>query len=639
MFTALRSNLFRFAICLLAGGFFALSASAQLSSTPSSVSFGTDYVGMVSTSKSVNIKNTGTSSVTITSISSSCHEYHLSAGTTPITLTAGQVTSFSFVFAPDAVQAFDCNYTLTATGASNLVIPLTGTGAQTKAVIGLSATSLSFPNQKLGSNSASQFVTISNTGTAAIQINTIYSAPLDFAVSGITTPFSIAAGKSAKLTVSYSPGYELKENGFISIGFNDLPNMVVDLSGNGIAPTGFAITNSPNLPQGTVSGAYQVALNATDGTAPFTFSLATGSVLPTGLSLSSAGVISGTIASTVTTGNHAFTVSAVDAKSHHASRSLTLNVAAATGSNCANISWDVAGTTTPMTPIDDLATGSYLGEEGGLYPDGSNERPASHDSDGVNFAKAIQPLNAEGQPDPTGKYVLMALGESTNLDEFGTFLPIAQHDPQINPNLVIVDGAQGGATPNLFASLSSPYWNTILNNYLPDQGVTADQVVAVEIEDSNGIASGTFPSDMTLMQANYESDMNNLHTLFPNLVLVYFSSRIYAGYSNGVAKINPEPYAYEAGFAVKNAIADQLNGNANLNYNSALGPVEAPWMSWGAYYWANGLLARSDGWVWTCQDLQKDGTHPSTAGQVKVAGQLMNFLKTDDTTTPWFVKP
>jgi hypothetical protein len=63
-------------------------------------------------------------------------------------------------------------------------------------------------------------------------------------------------------------------------------------------------------------------------------------------------------------------------------------------------------------------------------------------------------------------------------------------------------------------------------------------------------------------------------------------------------------------------------------------------MSWGPYYWANGLLASEDGMVWTCQDLQNDGTHPaSPSGDLKVAGQVLNFFKTDDTTTPWFLKP
>jgi hypothetical protein len=49
---------------------------------------------------------------------------------------------------------------------------------------------------------------------------------------------------------------------------------------------------------------------------------------------------------------------------------------------------------------------------------------------------------------------------------------------------------------------------------------------------------------------------------------------------------------------------------------------------------------RSDGFSWTCQDVQADGTHPSNpAGRIKVSTQLLNFLKTDDTAAPWFLAP
>ena len=99
------------------------------------------------------------------------------------------------------------------------------------------------------------------------------------------------------------------------------------------------------------------------------------------------------------------------------------------------------------------------------------------------MAQAIQPLDANGNPDPSGKYALLALGESTAQNEFNRFLPIANSDPAKNPNLVIVNGAQGGATPNEFVSSASYYWSTIVNNYLPQNGVTANQVVAVWIED------------------------------------------------------------------------------------------------------------------------------------------------------------
>jgi hypothetical protein len=64
----------------------------------------------------------------------------------------------------------------------------------------------------------------------------------------------------------------------------------------------------------------------------------------------------------------------------------------------------------------------------------------------------------------------------------------------------------------------------------------------------------------------------------------------------------------------------------------------ARWIDWGLYVWSNGLLARSDGLVWTCQDLESDGTHPSTAyGREKDANMLLYFFKTDDTTTPWYL--
>jgi hypothetical protein len=133
--------------------------------------------------------------------------------------------------------------------------------------------------------------------------------------------------------------------------------------------------------------------------------------------------------------------------------------------------------------------------------------------------------------------------------------------------------------------------------------------------------------------------VQNLYAKFPNIKLAYFGSRFYAGYSNGtVNPANPEPYAYQTGFAVKWSIEDQLNGLASLNYNPANGPVTAPWIDWGSYDWANGMLARSDGLVWTCQDLQSDGTHPSNPqGREKDANLLLNFFKTDDTTTPWFL--
>ena len=53
-----------------------------------------------------------------------------------------------------------------------------------------------------------------------------------------------------------------------------------------------------------------------------------------------------------------------------------------------------------------------------------------------------------------------------------------------------------------------------------------------------------------------------------------------------------------------------------------------PWIVWGPYLWTDGLAGRSDGLVWSCDDVDKDGTHPSKSGMQKVVDLLTTFFKT-----------
>ena len=75
-----------------------------------------------------------------------------------------------------------------------------------------------------------------------------------------------------------------------------------------------------------------------------------------------------------------------------------------------------------------------------------------------------------------------------------------------------------------------------------------------------------------------------------------------------------------------------------MNYDPAKGDVKAPWLSWGPYLWADGATRRADGLTYDEKDFGPDGTHPSQSGREKVAKQLLEFFKTDNTTKPWFVK-
>ena len=611
----------------------------EISSSPSSLKFGNVYVGKASGNKVLTISKLASGNVTITSISFSCPGYGIASGIAPITLNKSQlITHYSIFFQPAAAQSYSCNFVLNLQDGTVLDVPLTGTGSVTTATSTVTPTSLSFPNQSVGTTSTSQTLTITNTGGQSMNLTGITLSPASFTTNNIKLPATIAANGSLSINVFYTPSQAISETGAIDLTYDSVPDNGLSLSGNGVAPTALVISSPATLPQGTQSAAYQATLAASGGTGPDTWALSTGSSLPKGLSLSSTGVISGSLDHSVNTGSYTFTAQVTDSTNTTASSLLTLGVSSNLGDNCNDISFNVPNTSNPIVALNDLGTGTYQGSEGGLYPNGSNVRPAPHDADGVAFAQAIGPLDSNGNPDPNGKEVLLGIGESTAQHEFNSFLPIANADPAKNPALVIVNGGQGGATPKQFTTTTSAYWATVLNNYLPQNNVTANQVVAMWIEDTDGISSGTFPSDMTTMQAEYETMMQTVFKLFPNLKLVYFSSRVYGGYSNGVGKPpNPEPYSYEAAFAVKWAIQDQINGAANLNYNPSNGPVVAPWMSWGPYYWANGMLERNDGTEWSCADFNSDGTHPGTAGQLKVATPVLTFFKTDDTTTPWYL--
>ena len=76
---------------------------------------------------------------------------------------------------------------------------------------------------------------------------------------------------------------------------------------------------------GTVGSAYSTTLQATGGTAPYSWSLTSGA-LPSGLSLSSGGVISGTPSAS---GSSSFTVQVKDAANNTATQRLSISVAAA----------------------------------------------------------------------------------------------------------------------------------------------------------------------------------------------------------------------------------------------------------------------------------------------------------------------
>ena len=621
---------------LAVAGLTLASGQTSFSITPSSLNFQPQTVG-TSSQNTVTLLNNGHANITLNSFTLTPSEFQLVNGYAPGTLAPERSIYFTIKFVPDSAQTFTGQLTLNIAGFAPQVIPLSGKGLSTTAVASLNATALDFGNVVQGTTSPAQTVTVTNTGTtSSFQLLTVNADP-PFTASGFTSAVTVKPGASTSVPVSMSGAAVGASAGELTLTFDVVPPQSVSLAGTATSASSVAIATFPTLPDATPGAPYLATLVGSGGISPYTWQLAPGSTLPLGLTLSSAGSITGTLSSSTTAGNYTFSVQLTDSNAHTTTELLTLPVMlAAAKANCSDIEYP--SSSAPYVPINDLATGTFMGEEGGLYPNGSNVRPASHDASGVAIAQAIQPLDTNGNPNPNGNYVLLSIGMSETQQEFGQFTADANTDPTKNPHLVVVNGAQDAIVASDWADPSFGTWTSITNYILPQAGLSANQVVAAWVK-SLDTPTGTFPANETPTQDDLESIAQNLHTLFPNLVLAYFATTIYGGYGDGTgSEADAEPNSYEGGFAVKWAIQDQINGNANLNFDPTMGPVLAPWMSWGTYDWANGLLARSDGLVWTC-DEYSDGIHPNTLGREKVSNLMLTFFKTDDTTRPWFLDP
>jgi len=279
-----------------------------------------------------------------------------------------------------------------------------------------------------------------------------------------------------------------------------------------------------------------------------------------------------------------------------------------------------------------------MGAEGGLYPGAKNSPPRAHAGAGRDIVRRIRPLTPSGEYDGDGRYVLLSIGVSNTEAEFSAFEEVAASEPSKDDDLVVVNGSQGGVAAAQWADPSNEAWSTI-DDRLAAAGVTPRQVAIAWVKVANRIDPQVPPEPWPAYAQDLQRDMESIARIladrYPNIRVAYYSSRVYGGYADD-GPGNPEPFAYEGGFSVKWMIERQILGAPGLNYDPARGSVEAPWLAWGPYLWADGLRRRADGLAWRCSDFQSDGTHPSLSGQEKVAALLLEFLTTDPSAVEWF---
>jgi sugar lactone lactonase YvrE len=179
--------------------------------SPSSINFGTVYLGTITT-KNVTVTNQGDAPMTITDpilsiVSGGNSKEFVALNLCPKSLAAGKSCTIYVIFVAGPFytpQTATLKVMDNAPGSPQTVV-LSATVINPQAH--LSATSLSFGTQKVGTSNAAKAVTLTNTGATALTITSIAIAgtnPLDF-VQTNNCPSSLAANAGCTVYVTFKP--------------------------------------------------------------------------------------------------------------------------------------------------------------------------------------------------------------------------------------------------------------------------------------------------------------------------------------------------------------------------------------------------------------------------------------------------
>lgn len=217
----------------------AAAAQATISLNASSVNLGNQVVGVTGTAQTVTVSNTGAAALNFTGIALSgaaTADFAIGgtcAAATPVA--ASGTCTVTVRFTPSATGNRAATLTL-ASNASNgtASVGLSGTGVATAApAVTLGAASLSFGSVAVGTSSAARSVSLTNSGTAALTLQSIQASG-PFAQTN-DCGSSLAASASCSIGVVFSPTAATGASGSLTITSNATGSPhAVALSGAGV---------------------------------------------------------------------------------------------------------------------------------------------------------------------------------------------------------------------------------------------------------------------------------------------------------------------------------------------------------------------------------------------------------------------
>ena len=218
------------------------TAPASIVLNPLTLTFAATIVNQTTAAQNITISNTGGNSATLQApviAGADPTDFTLTANTCGSTLAPSTGCTVSIAFTPSAAGSRSATFSITD-NVGTQTASLTGTG-NAPATDTLSPTALTFAQQTIGTTSAAQQVTLTNSGGVALTLITAsISAGSDFAVTN-NCGNSLAANSTCALSVTFSPTATGARSGTLTVS-DQFRTQTVQLNGSGVAPPGVSLS-------------------------------------------------------------------------------------------------------------------------------------------------------------------------------------------------------------------------------------------------------------------------------------------------------------------------------------------------------------------------------------------------------------
>ncbi len=240
----------------------AAASGAAVRMMPLTLKFSSQATGTTSASQAVTLTNFGTATLTFSSIVASTN-FGETDNCTAGVAGGGASCTINVTFQPTTTGDLTGTLTITdSAGGSPQVVNLTGTGTTPAPAVTFNPTSLTFSDQAFQTTSAPQTATITNSGSATLNISSIAAAG-DFAETN-NCPASLNPGTACTVSVTFTPSTTGSISNSLTVTDDATGSpQKLSLSGTGVAVYSLAVNpaSAPTDPAAT-SQTFTISLSA-----------------------------------------------------------------------------------------------------------------------------------------------------------------------------------------------------------------------------------------------------------------------------------------------------------------------------------------------------------------------------------------